>query len=1376
MKKKIIIFFLIIIYSITIIPPVIALENNLEQSGYNELSNLKENEKSENLNEDDKSENLNEDDKSENLNEDEKSESSIENEKSENLIEDEKSENLNEDEKSENLNEDEKSESSIENEKSENLIEDDKSENLNEGIKLNSIQSINMLPIDGIEVPIEAFEFSNGKIEGLKDSWISEQLSFYNLENKNDLKVNIEIPSEIDLIPVTEIGYNAFNKSASVAILSLKFEENDLLVKIGRQAFYNQNELYGEIDFTVLSNLHTIDYMAFAACSSLESIKIPNTVKNLGSSCFYNNASLESVYLENGLLELSDNMFGYSASLKNIELPETLQNLGVQTFISSGLEKIVIPIGITKIPKGCFRYNKNLEEIIFENDITEIGSAAFDGCSSIERMDFKTVKTINNIVAFPISLNTIATQAFRDAFAENTILKISSSVKNIGSEAIYTETLKNVDMTDFDVSTDYNWSSSTYSDSLMGTMPIGIHGGAFKVKAEIPIIFKSKEVYDLFYSKSSSFNAHNRYTYVLPITFRVVDSDILKLNPEWIDIEDIKLYNLPYTFVYNGGVWEKDTTYSLPAYPTHNHIEGNSIYKDAWQVNGSSISISSKVRSSEIIYSSCYGELTDSRIPVGFGYEAYVVIGENRYLIPDVSGIPTIDIDLNTINENDSVNIEVIIKDDNFYDNGYGNYYMVTYIDSLGLQTDIKFNQYTVMDIISNQAVDSVCLQPNYNRTGEDMYTIKVKGYNARNNTTQLGTGDKSLLTLTLNFKLNMCREIIEIDAPEDTLLEHLYLDEMSFLDGLKTYHSGIFCMGENDWSILGDVNFSVVGAYLNQPGAENKVSWSLSDSDIQKHHLVAGENISFSGEIFVKNPYEVVFKDGDENEKVIYVPAGGSVDEESIPELPLKEGYETDWVLSDGAIDDVLSDIQENIEVELEYKPIVYNINYDNLKNTLVENPINYTIESETIVLNRPSALGYIFEGWTFESEVEPILDVEITSGSTGNRSFYANWSLQPYSIMYLNIDNAVFVTDNPITYNIESETFTLVNPIKSNYDFIGWTSESLTEPTMNVVIPKGSYNDLEFTANWEPKKTSGSESSTSRSILVDVTYNSGGKVNPSGKFYVKYNSDKTIVITPDEGYMIKGIYVNDEYCGNFNVYTLENIKSTQKVEVIFEKVNEILNVSSILNSIDHISYICGYQDGTFRPDDNITRNEVAQIFYRLLLDKKTDKLIYFKDVPLDAWYSEGVLTLASKGYMVGIGNSLFEPYREITRAEFATIAVRFLVDDAGVESLNCSFSDVSEGAWYYNFVCIANKMGWVVGYDDGTFRPNAKITRAEVVTIINRMLNRNFDTTIKNIEDLNIFSDVSKKHWAFYDIMEASIYHEYFKNNGVEFWKNYE
>ena len=200
-------------------------------------------------------------------------------------------------------------------------------------------------------------------------------------------------------------------------------------------------------------------------------------------------------------------------------------------------------------------------------------------------------------------------------------------------------------------------------------------------------------------------------------------------------------------------------------------------------------------------------------------------------------------------------------------------------------------------------------------------------------------------------------------------------------------------------------------------------------------------------------------------------------------------------------------------------------------------------------------------------------------------------------------------------------------------------------------------------------------------------------------------------------------------------------------------------------LNKDDHYQYLIGYPDGTFAPNRGMTRAEVATMFTRLLKDRPVKWLHYssgLSDIYAGDWYADTVGYAVEKGIVSGYPDGTFKPNQPITRAEFASIASRFaqLTDDQDI-----SFIDLDASHWGYKAVRSAASHGWISGYPDGSFRPEQAISRAEVTSITNRMLNRyaDLDWIDAHRNEVIRFSDVDRSDWFFEPVMEATMGHDF-------------
>ena len=210
-------------------------------------------------------------------------------------------------------------------------------------------------------------------------------------------------------------------------------------------------------------------------------------------------------------------------------------------------------------------------------------------------------------------------------------------------------------------------------------------------------------------------------------------------------------------------------------------------------------------------------------------------------------------------------------------------------------------------------------------------------------------------------------------------------------------------------------------------------------------------------------------------------------------------------------------------------------------------------------------------------------------------------------------------------------------------------------------------------------------------------------------------------------------------------------------------------------LNNTDHFAYIVGYGNGEVRPQNSITRAEVAAIFFRLLEDDVRDanytRQNKFTDVSNDAWYCSAVSTLSAMGIISGYPDATFRPNASITRAEFAAIATRF---DVNGDKTPASFNDIA-GHWAKDEIAVAANNGWVNGYEDGSFRPQNKITRAETMSLVNRVLNRKPETAEDLLENMAKWTDNADTNaWYYLAVQEAtnSHYYKYKENSQYEKW----
>ena len=221
---------------------------------------------------------------------------------------------------------------------------------------------------------------------------------------------------------------------------------------------------------------------------------------------------------------------------------------------------------------------------------------------------------------------------------------------------------------------------------------------------------------------------------------------------------------------------------------------------------------------------------------------------------------------------------------------------------------------------------------------------------------------------------------------------------------------------------------------------------------------------------------------------------------------------------------------------------------------------------------------------------------------------------------------------------------------------------------------------------------------------------------------------------------------------------------------EEIIAGMTGLLTVAG-LGTDDHIAYVYGYPDGTVRPNGTITRAEVTTIFYRLLTSARRDEIFTsensFRDVDSSMWYNKAASSMAAGGYIQGYADGTFGANKPITRAEFVCLAARFATKTTGF----ASYTDVDNGHWAARSIAICASNGWVQGYEDGTFRPDQPITRAEAMTIINRMLGRGVSKGYV-CKGAVRYTDNDPGSWYYFEVLEATNDHEYRNARPFEQW----
>ena len=222
-----------------------------------------------------------------------------------------------------------------------------------------------------------------------------------------------------------------------------------------------------------------------------------------------------------------------------------------------------------------------------------------------------------------------------------------------------------------------------------------------------------------------------------------------------------------------------------------------------------------------------------------------------------------------------------------------------------------------------------------------------------------------------------------------------------------------------------------------------------------------------------------------------------------------------------------------------------------------------------------------------------------------------------------------------------------------------------------------------------------------------------------------------------------------------------------------IYSPVTFVNHKAAELNRTDHFAFLVGYTGGTFGPERNMTRAEVTTMFARLLTEQIDAAKTYpntFTDVPSTHWAADYIGYMQQFGIVMGFNDGSFRPDAPVTRAQFAAIASRFEKLTEGSKS----FIDVPSTHWAAKYINFAATRGWVTGYSDGTFKPENPISRAEVAAVTCRLLERSADQSYirSHMSELRTFNDMAENHWAYWYAMEAANSHDYTKTGGGEIW----
>ena len=378
---------------------------------------------------------------------------------------------------------------------------------------------------------------------------------------------------------------------------------------------------------------------------------------------------------------------------------------------------------------------------------------------------------------------------------------------------------------------------------------------------------------------------------------------------------------------------------------------------------------------------------------------------------------------------------------------------------------------------------------------------------------------------------------------------------------------------------------------------------------------------------------------------------------------------------------------------------------------------------------------------------------------------------------------DGAGGTVDDTLTYVKKGDTLSEAyfsgakRPVKSGYTFSGWKdSEGAVWSAATAVT-----SDTALTAQWTVNSANGGNTGGGGTTYTVTTVDAETGTVRANATSAAAGETVTVTVTPRDGYEVRSVSVTDESGAEIvaarlsdGTYTFTMPESSVTVRAKFQKRRadpETTGVADWLICDEHPVYLHGYPDGRIGPTDNITRAEVARIFYNLLKNQDVEITVTFPDVQEGSWYAAAVNTLASLDVIAGYPDGTFGPERKITREEFAAMAARLAKASDG----ELTFTDVDPKSWAAGSIITASDYGWVEGKGDDLFAPLDPITRGEVAAIVNRMTGRAADQAYvtANADKLNQFPDLQDAgKWYYLDMVEASNEHDYTKTDGVEAW----
>lgn len=1010
---------------------------------------------------------------------------------------------------------------------------------------------------------------------------------------------------------------------------------------------------------------------------------------------------------------------GYSLQV-DFSTAKDLTKINNQAFMKATALHGVLDLSHTKITtlgKSAFSGCTGLTGVILPDTLEVLGAAdgsagsVFNGCKGLQ-----FVRTAGGdedaVFELPSKLEVIGRQTFRNAFTSTASIvgRIPDSVEIIGSEAFYSR----------------GAFSQIYIDRQSGYEDYDT--GAFKYVGLL--ILPNNEAY----KGTGSFT---RTTKTYPVTLKFMNGSDL------VDTQ-LKLYGQSIQYTQgNNGIWYQDNTYVLP---DPGSVDIKPGYDAGWRIDGDNKVLANTSRVSG---------WQDAELKVTVVNDAVVTKPTVKYsvngsVVPDAGvGVPKLEVAVGPGSPG-RVGVQVThpLATEEARESGTYVYFEYCWWDEMGngvngprsktepelfstAKSSAEYNRvYTdVNEIPIRSSADA--------RTGGNYYMVEIFGYYVENNRPR-----KPYYKSSHNF-------IGASDTATDTrsyVMNVIATDAVTFAivpADITVYVGGDGYVGavDGDGEPLGEDNgFPVPGFTISAEG--------LDDFDPAKAVLrYQNGGISFTWNIV---PYDGV--DGASHGIYRFDPQHGS---NTHVKMRFFDEDLNKYVDSDSF------DIAGHLDKDFKMEVYGENILMEHVK--LVYNGVEYAVTTENGTLKVRSTTDSPEYGEVVAQEAS------VPNGESGvvapeGTTYYINDS----TVKVSEDAGVMLLFDDIIEQNSASVSNTQLLINRADSELGGASATRRYEAKYLDLVDTNNGNawvaaDENITVYWPLPAGTGRNTSFTllhfeglhREMGVDAVEND------------IYTCKVTSVPIENTGTHVKFTVSR----AGFSPFVLVWDEYNTPITPIPEPDNSPVG----LNTEDHVAYIIGYEDGTVRPGANITRAEVATIFFRLLTDETRESYWSqssgFTDVASGAWYNNAVSTLTRAGILDGYEDGSFRPNASITRAEFTKIAVSFFKHAGGASSN--PFNDVPDSAWYAEFVKAAAELGLIDGYEDGTFRPNAPITRAEACTIVNRTLGRapDKDNLLPEHEMLT-WPDNSRDAWYYAQIQEATNSHDYQWLGAIELW----